>query len=244
MSIWYTEAGEGEPVVLLHSTAADSGMWDGQWEALAARHRVIKVDYRGFGHTPFRSDGPYSDSGDVADVLAALGVGRAALVGASGGGMVALELAAAGLADKLVLLNPISTLPPTPDLREFWAEEGQLLEAGDVAGAAALNVRTLLGPAAGEAAGEHLLRMQRRAFDVQLAADPEPEQSEVEVIPAKIDVPALVVSGAHDLPYFRASARHLASELPQGRLLELDWAGHLPALERPEEITALLLDYL
>lgn len=244
MTIWYEEAGTGDPVVLLHSTAADSGMWDGQWQALAARHRVIRVDYRGYGRTPYQADAPYSDSGDVADLLAELGVARAALVGASGGGMVALELAAAGLAERLVLLNSPSTLPPTPDLRAYWEEEGRLLEAGDVAGAAQLNVDLLLGPDADEAARRRLLEMQRHAFETQLGADPEPVQIDNEIDLATVDVPALVVSGSLDLPFFRDCSRHLADTLPDARLVVLDWAGHLPAMERPEEVTALLLDYL
>ncbi|WP_171074361.1 alpha/beta fold hydrolase [Nonomuraea basaltis] len=45
-------------------------------------------------------------------------------------------------------------------------------------------------------------------------------------------------------PVVLLCARHLAGELPRGRLVELEWAGHLPALERPEEINRLLLDYL
>ncbi|MEV0829527.1 alpha/beta fold hydrolase [Nonomuraea rubra] len=244
MTIWHGERGTGEPVVLLHSTATDSGMWDAQEAALAERFRVIKVDFRGYGRTPYQADKPYSDAGDVAEVLAALGVSRPAVVASSGAGRVALELATAGLAGRLVLLNPLSTLEPTPDLRAYWAEENRLLEAGDVQGAAELNARTLLGPEAGEEAWQRLVAMQRHAFEVQLAADPEPEQFEGEVRPAEIDVPALVVAGAHDLPYFLESARHLVGELPQARLVELPWAGHLPALERPEEINALLLDYL
>ncbi|NUR93530.1 MAG: alpha/beta hydrolase [Nonomuraea sp.] len=244
MTIWYEEAGSGDPVVLLHSTAADSRMWDGQWEALTARFRVIRVDYRGFGRTPFQAEAPYSDSGDVADLMAELGLSRATLVGASGGGMVALELAAAGLASRLVLLNSPSTLAPTPDLRAYWEKEGRLLEAGDVTGAAQLNVDLLLGPEADDAARARLLEMQSHAFEVQLAADPEPVQIDNEIDLTTIDVPALVVLGAHDLPFFRDSARHLAATLPDARLIELEWAGHLPAMERPEEITALLLDYL
>lgn len=244
MTIWYEERGTGEPVVLLHSSAADSGMWDAQWEALSTRFRVIKVDFRGYGRSPYAAREPYSDAGDVAKVLAALGVTRAAMVGSSGGGRTALELACAGLAGRLVLLNPISTLEPTPDLRAYWQEENRLLEEGDVQGAAELNARTLLGPEATEPAWRRLVAMQRHAFEVQLAADPEPEQVEGELTLAQVDVPALVVAGAHDLPYFRDSARHLAGELPQARLLELEWAGHLPALERPEEINGLLLDYL
>ncbi|MEV4089243.1 alpha/beta fold hydrolase [Nonomuraea fuscirosea] len=244
MTIWHAERGTGEPVVLLHSSAADSGMWDPQWEALAGRFRVIKVDFRGYGHTPYQADGRYNHADDVAKVLAALGVTRAAMVGSSGGGRVALELAAAGLAGRLVLLNPIVDLEPTPDLRAFWDEEERLLERGQVEAATELNVRTLLGPEADEAARLRLARMQRHAFELQLGADPEPEQFERELSPPDLDVPALVVTGGHELPYFVATARKLAGDMPRARLLELPWAGHLPSLERPEEINRLLLDYL
>ncbi|MCF6473353.1 alpha/beta hydrolase [Nonomuraea sp. MG754425] len=244
MTIWHAERGCGDPVVLLHSSAADSGMWDAQEEALSERFRVIKVDFRGYGRTPYRADGPYSDADDVAEVLTALGVRRAALVGSSSGADTALRLAAAGLADRLVLLNPGAEIEPTPDLTGYWAEENRLLTAGDAQGAAELNARLLLGPETTAEARARLLAMQRHAFELQLAADPEPEQTEREVSPADVRVPTLVVGGAHDLPFFRRSARHLAAELPDARLVELDWAGHLPALERPEEISALLLDYL
>ncbi|NJP92436.1 alpha/beta hydrolase [Nonomuraea sp. FMUSA5-5] len=244
MTIWHSERGTGEPVVLLHSTAADSGMWDAQEEALAARFRVIKVDFRGYGHTPYKADGPYSDADDVIEVLTALDIRRARLVGASAGAWVALQLATAGLAERLVLLNPPSDLEPTSDLRDYWKEENRLLEAGDVQGATELNARLLLGPEASQENRRRMEAMQRHAFEVQLAADPEPEQTEREVSLPGVDVPALVVAGGHDLPFFQESARHVAAALPQGRLLELPWAGHLPALERPEEISALLLDYL
>ncbi|MEV0590756.1 alpha/beta fold hydrolase [Nonomuraea cavernae] len=242
MTIWYEEAGSGDPVVLLASSAADAGMWDGQWEALAGRFRVIRADYRGFGRTPYEAAEPYSDAGDVLEVLGALGVGRAALVGSSYGCRVALQLS--HLADRLVLLNPGSDLPATPDLKEFGAEENRLLEAGDVAAAAELNARTWLGPEAGAATRERLVAMQAHAFAMQLAADPEPSQFEPDYVLSAVEAPALVVGGAHDLPYFQRSARHVAAELPRAELLELGWAGHLPALERPREIAALLLDYL
>ncbi|MEV0237240.1 alpha/beta hydrolase [Nonomuraea sp. NPDC050786] len=244
MTIWHAEHGTGEPVVLLHSGAVDSGMWDAQVEALSGRFRVITVDFRWYGRSAFHADGPYSDAGDVIRVLDELKVSRAALVASSGASEVALELAAAGLADRLVLLNPVSALPATDDVKAYWQEEERLLEEGDVQGAAELNARTLLGPEATREAFGRVVEMQRHAFEVQLAADPEPERVKGEVAAAEIDLPALVVVGARDLPYFLAGARHLAGELPRARLVELEWAGHLPALERPEEINRLLLDYL
>ncbi|MEU0570976.1 alpha/beta hydrolase [Nonomuraea sp. NPDC005983] len=244
MTIWYEEAGAGEPLVLLHSGVVDSRMWDPQWQALSERFRVIRVDYRGFGRTPFRADEPYSDCGDVAAVLAELGVTKATFVASSYGCRVALQLAQPGLAERLVLLNPGSELPATPDVEAFGTEENRLLELGDVQAAAELNARTWLGPDATPDVHERVVEMQRHAFTVQLAADPEPSQFSPELDLASIQAPALVVVGAHDLLLFRQSARHLAEHLPHAELVELDWAGHLPSLERPDEIQALLLDYL
>jgi pimeloyl-ACP methyl ester carboxylesterase len=242
VTIWYEQAGSGEPVVLLASSAADAGMWDAQWQPLAERFRVIRVDYRGFGHTPYAAAEPYSDSGDVAEVLAELGVSRAALVGASYGCSVALELA--HLATRLVLMNPGSDLPRTPDFTAFAEEEDRLLEAGDAQGAAELNARTWLGPEADDETRRRVIAMQHHAFTMQLAADPEPSQFRPGYDLGTIQAPALVVTGPYDLEFFRRSARHIAAELPHAELVELDWAGHLPALERPAEVTGLLLDYL
>ncbi|MBG0831781.1 alpha/beta hydrolase [Planomonospora sp. ID67723] len=246
MTIMFDDGGSGSPVVLLHSSTADSRMWDPQWEVLTGRFRVVRPDLRGYGRTPYAADRPYSDSGDVAELLAAIEVERAVLVGSSHGAGVALELAAAhpGLVSRLVLLNPGSGLKATPDLKAFGAEENRLLEAGEIEAAVELNVRTWLGPEAGEEVRARLAEMQRHAFQVQLAADPEPSQLEGEVDLAKVEAPALVVSGAHDLPYFQLSARRVAAELPSARLVELPWAGHLPSMERPEEITALILEFI
>ena len=51
--LWAQAAGQGTGVVLAHAGIADSRMWDPQWAALAARHRVVRYDLRGFvAHLP------------------------------------------------------------------------------------------------------------------------------------------------------------------------------------------------
>ncbi|MCG5214772.1 alpha/beta fold hydrolase [Streptosporangium sp. KLBMP 9127] len=247
MSLAYDDSLDGDKVVvLLHSGAADARMWDPQWGPLTERFRVIRPDFRGYGRTPYAADEPYSDPGDVADLLAALGLRQVTLVGASYGGRVALELATShpDLVSALVLLDAGGGLPPTPDLRAFGAEEDRLLSEGDVEGAVELNVRTWLGPEADEQTRERLTQMQRHAFEVQLAADPEPSQFAGEIDLDKIEVPALVVSGAHDLPYFQQTADHLAERLSGATRVHLEWAGHLPGMERPAEITERLIHFL
>ncbi|GLX00052.1 alpha/beta hydrolase [Microtetraspora sp. NBRC 16547] len=244
--IWHEVAGAGDPVVLLHAGTADARMWDPQWEALTASFRVVRLEFRGYGRSPWAADGPYSDDGDVAALLDSLGMSEVAVVGASYGGRVALELATGhpGLVSRLVLLNAGCGLPETPDMEEFGAEEMRLIEAGDIAGAADLNARTWLGPEADEVTRARLAEMQRDAFEVQLKADPEPERLRGELDPARIQAPTLVVSGERDLVYFQETARHLARTMPQASLLRLDWAGHLPSLERPAETTRIIQEFL
>ena len=47
-----------------------------------------------------------------------------------------------------------------------------------------------------------------------------------------------------DLPDFRLIAARLAALLPGARPVELPWAGHLPTLERPQELSAMLTAFL
>jgi pimeloyl-ACP methyl ester carboxylesterase len=186
---------------------------------------------------------PFVDSDDVAELLDHLRIKQAMVVGSSFGGRVALELAASRpeLVGRLLLLCPaFQGLPPTPAVARFTAEESELLERGDIAGVVELNVRTWLGPSADEPTRERVRTMQRRALELQRAAGDLPETQVADVDPATIHVPALVVTGHHDMDHFQAIARHLVATLPQGRLLELPWAGHLPSLERPAEVTGLL----
>ena len=79
-----------------------------------------------------------------------------------------------------------TTWSRTDDLRALWAEENKLLEAGDVDGATDLNVRRWIGPDADDDARELLRTMQKRAFDVQLAAGDDLENEEYAVEPGKI----------------------------------------------------------
>lgn len=239
--------GSGPTVVLLHAGVADLRMWDAQATALASTHQVVRCDLRGFGQTPLAPGTSYADAQDVLDLLAELGVDTFALVGASSGGRVALQVASTvpERVNRLVLLGASSDLVERTDaVRAFGAEEDRLLEAGDVAAATELNVQTWLGPEAGAAAKELVREMQARAFEVQLAAGDDVEGRDLDVLPERLTMPVTVVFGSHDLDFFAATAREVARLVPTARLVELDWAGHLPALERPDETTDLLREAL
>ncbi|WP_308738190.1 alpha/beta fold hydrolase [Knoellia flava] len=244
--IAHDDEGSGPAVVLLHAGVADRRMWAPVVASLATDHRVVAPDLRGFGDTPLPGEA-YADADDVVRLLDVLGIERASVVGASFGGRVALELATRhpGRVVSLVLLCAAHRgLEVTdPVLLAFGEREDALLETGDVEGATTLNVETWAGPDMTAEVRDDLAAMQRRAFEVQLAADeldPPPQPERVEVDPADVAAPTLVVSGAHDVQHFRDLAVLLARDIPGAVLVELDWAGHLPALERPHDTVALL----
>jgi 3-oxoadipate enol-lactonase len=242
MLLHHTVTGAGPPVLLLHSTASDSRQWDPQRAALAADHTVVTPDLRGFGRSPFPPE-PYADAEDVLRLMDHLGIATTALVGSSGGGRVALQVASAApeRVSALVLLCAAAPgVERTPQLRAFAEREEALLEAGDVEAATELNVRTWLGPDAGAQARELLRTTQRQAFTVQLAIGEEPEERPVDIDLGRITAPTTVVCGLLDLDFFRSVAQHLVAGLPAAKYVELAWAGHLPNLERPDETTALI----
>lgn len=108
-NIHYFEVGQGPAVILLHGLGAVKEIWLPNIGALAAAHHVYAIDQIGFG----QSDKPLLDYriATFSDFLYAFmqsqNVSRAALVGNSLGGWIALEFTAAhpDMVDKLVLVD-------------------------------------------------------------------------------------------------------------------------------------------
>ena len=236
----YDVAGTGPPLVLLHAGVADRHMWDDVVAPLSSAFTVITPDLRGFGQSPIGT-GLYSHVDDVASVLGELGVDRAAVVGASFGGLVALQLAHAAphLVDALVL-----AAPPLPGwtwsaaMTGFWEEEDAALERGDLDAAVEVNVTMWAG--ADPAVRARVREMQRRAFELQLDSPAEARDDPVD--PSAVGAPTLVVVGSADLPDFAGIADHLVATMPDATKRVVDGAGHLVAMERPAEFAALVAD--
>jgi len=257
MTLHHEVRGDGPAVLLLHAGIADSRMWEPLVAHLVdAGHRTIACDLRGFGRTPLEP-GVVSNAGDVVALLDELAIDRATVVGASFGGRVALELAlrAPERVAALVLLAPgLDEFDASPELDAFAEAEDAMVEAQDADGVVGLNVRFWV-----ERPGERdpadvdpevldlVATMQRAAYDAQIGIDAEFEETETPVARrlGEIAAPALVVVGADDVADFRAIAARLADELPgAGPVVTIPRAAHLPALERPDAVAAVVLPFL
>lgn len=251
----YETAGEGTNVVLLHAGVADRRMWEPQWEALAKEHRVVRYDMRGFGRSPIPPE-PYSHAVDLVNLLKKLRIDRAVLIGASLGGRVALELAVSqpDLVTGLVLVGAV--LPGhdwSGAFRAFAAEENDALEKGDIEAAVDVNLRTWVDGRRPREEVDQKVReligvMQRRAFELQLAAGDEAEEEllepRLESRLGTIQQPALVLVGEKDLSDIHKIAMRLRRELPNAQHSVIARAAHVASLERPIEFNELVLWFL
>jgi pimeloyl-ACP methyl ester carboxylesterase len=236
-------------VVLIHAGICDSGMWDPQWRSLAGSHRLLRLDLRGFGRSPLPPE-PYSNARDVLDVMDAAGIERAAVIGASLGGSVALEVAVAAPERVSALVLACSGLPAhewSADVRDYWAVEEAAIERGDLDAAADANVRFWIGPA-GAAVRARVHAMQLRALELQVPVgedDPEvPLVADLNARLGEIAAPALVVAGALDHRDIHAIAARLVAALPHATRADIAAAAHLPSLERPAAFDAAVAPFL
>lgn len=235
-------------VLLLHAGIADRRMWEQQVDALeGAGHRVVAPDLPGYGDAAL-------EPGEVAyvDVAAShVNNGSAAVVGCSFGGRIALELAfhRPELVDRLVLIGAaVAGWEPSEAAAAGFAEEEEMLERGDLAAAAAQQARMWLAPDAAPAVRKLTEAMTLCSYELQLPVDDQvqatwPQPSATERLP-EVAAPTLVLVGTEDVDDIRAMADHLAGQIPGARLAKIEGAGHLPSLERPDELNQLLLDFL
>ena len=246
-------------MLLLHAGVGDRRLWDEQVDAFAERHLVVRPDLRGFGESPLPG-GPFSYVEDVRALLDHLELERAAVVGNSHGGRVAVDLALAHpdrvRALVLVAAN-ITGFEGSPALDAFDEQEEALLDAGKIDEAVELNLRTWLDGTGRTTAPvsqkvrDSVAEMQRHAFETVVAAyerTPPPGPVCRAEPPAvarlqELDVPTLVVVCEHDQPDFRLLAERLASSIPGAERAAMS-TGHLAAVEQPEEFNRLVLAFL
>jgi pimeloyl-ACP methyl ester carboxylesterase len=243
--LWYDEAGDGPAVLLLHGGLGDSELWEPVVPFLAERFRTIRTDLRFFGKSTGPA-APWSWHDDVIALLDELGVERAALVGLSLGGRIALEIALDS-PERLWALGLVAPGLSGHDGAAYTEEQGVRLEsalaAGDIEAAIAID----LEPWAPLGVDERIRRLWHATPD----ANPLPDV--VEPLPppggaakprlAELALPTLVVTAAHDPAGFRAIGPLVAREAPNARHVELD-SDHYLTLREPELVSRVLLDFL
>ena len=127
------ETGEGPPLLLLHGLMGSAQNWGGMAKRLGLRHRVVAMDARNHGASGHAPGMQYAAlAADVAETLAARGLTRAAVLGHSMGGKIAMMLALTRpeLVERLVVADMAPVRYLAPSRAYVHAMQGMALTPG------------------------------------------------------------------------------------------------------------------
>ncbi len=248
----YAVSGDGPALLLLHAFPLGLFMWEAQAEALAASHRVIRFDARGFGGSD-PGQGPLTMEGiadDGALLLDHLGVAKAVVGGCSMGGYAAFAFVRrhpqrlAGL-----VLQDTRAGADTDE-----AKAGRAALAGKVlAEGASAAVSAFLPKLVGETTKRERELLVDGLRERILATSPQAIADALHGLAARADsrptlaevrVPTLVLVGTEDVLTPPAESEAMAAAIAGARLEVVPRAGHLANLERPDAVNAALSAFL
>lgn len=241
--LWYDEAGSGQTVLLLHGGLGDSGLWEPVVPFLAERFRTIRTDLRFYGRST-GPNAPWSWQEDAIGVLDALGIERAAIVGLSMGGKLALDIALAH-PDRLWAVAGVAPGLGGHDGGAYTAEHEARFEAAEDKIEAMMEIDFEVWAPLG--ADDRIRRLWRATPDANPLPDGleplEPAGAPAKERLAELTVPTLIVTASHDPRGMREIGPLVEREAPNARHLELD-SDHYLTLREPELLSGVLLEFL
>lgn len=252
-------SGGGPPVVLLHGFTGSARAWGAFGGLLAERHTVVAVDVVGHG----QSDRPATAAAytmpraatDCVEAVRLAGFARAAWLGYSMGGRLALFVAAEHPAavERLVLVGASAGLRSAQERRERVAADEALAARIEREGVPAFvdswealplfATQRRLPAAARETIRAGRLANQPEGLAGSLRGMGTGAQPPLHDRLRAIATPTLVLAGAEDERYVTIG-QDLASALPAGRFATVAGAGHAAHTECPADTARLVLAFL
>jgi pimeloyl-ACP methyl ester carboxylesterase len=247
----YEERGSGPPLLLVHGTGGYADLWSPVLDGLARSYRVIAYDRRGFARSPAALGGGLAEHArDAAALLDALGASPARVVGWSGGGVIALDLAASfpDYVAALILAEPAVhlTTHPTLGAAAMSMRSGfQRYVRRDPASAALEMYRWASGYKTGGNTFDALPEAWREQMFAHAPATVHEMDQMIRPYPTRaairsIECPVTVIEGDLSDPAFAGAAGFVRRLLPQARTVSLPGAAHMLHIDQPESWVELV----
>ena len=233
----------GAPILFLHGVGSGKSVWQPQLDHYRGARPAIAIDCPGYGDSELVSGATRDDYARAAfAVLDALGHDAAHLCGLSLGGVVAIAMhaLAPGRCLSLILAD---TFAAHPDGRAIY--ERSLAGSADMRALAQARVDVLMAQPADPS-------LRSAVVETMAAIDPAAYRIGAEVVwladqsdrIAEIDVPTLVICGAHDVITPPPLSEDLARAIPRSEYVLIDGAGHLSNIEQPDRFNAAVDRFL
>ncbi len=243
--------GEGDAVLMLHGLGGSSNTWTSVMGVLT-RFRAIRIDLPGSARS-YRAEGALSIERFVQcawKVLSDLKVNKVHLLGHSLGAIVATHLAAAEptLVRSLCLFGPL--LAPPDGARANIRARGQKARAEGAAGMQAIADALVQASTASETkqrrpvavayVRESLMRQDPDGYARTCDALADAQSADI----SAITCPTLLVTGDEDVISPPQAVRQIADKISGARVEVLRACGHWTPVEKPEECSELLRQFL
>lgn len=254
--IAYSDTGGGEPVVMIHCSAAHRDQWEPLGETLGNRFRTIAPDQWGCGESdPWPGHAPFTLAAEAAPVLAIIDAIDVPvhLVGHSYGGGVALLVAC----ERPDALRSLTLIEPSafhllrqggrPDRDRFYeiatvsAAVNDAVLSGDYRGCTERFIDYWNGPGAWDRTSERAraelsARLPKVALDFRALFHEETELA----IYRQIGVPTLLLCGEVSPAPSRRIVEMLAAVLPHSRVEAIPGAGHMSPFTHANAVNAVI----
>lgn len=256
----YLEAGEGPPLVLLHSGEFGGNAelcWEYLIPLLAPHFRVIAPDWLGFGETAKVHDFESKRARmfwHMARFVEVMAIDKAHFVGNSMGGTFLLQMASERPCrlpiDRMVSISGGGFVPANEHRQRLLDYDGSEASMVQVLEAIFEDPVWYSDPA--YIKRRHAISIAPGAWESIAAArfrsPSAPARSEfgnVDTTPyGNITAPTLIIAGARDKLRLPGYADELVSQIPGASLAVLEDGGHCPNIELPEETASLILPFL
>lgn len=248
----YRDEGSGPPVVFLHAFPLNQTMWDEQVAEFSGTHRIITLDWRGFGGSGLGAENssPSIFADDLAGLLDRLKINRATICGLSMGGYSAFAFYRkyAERVSALILCDTRATA----DTEEGKQARFEMAKTVRRDGASAMiepmiprllgettrqtkpaiieRVKQMIEVAQSEGIAQALIGMAYRADSTDLLS--------------QIACPTLIVVGEEDQLTPPSDAESMHRAIPSSQLQIINQAGHLPNLETTAAFNQIVGQFL
>ncbi len=238
------------PIVLVHGFGADKEGWLVTARRLGRQHSLVIPDLPGFGAAgaiPKHAASAAAQARVLAALLDELGYPRVHLVGSSMGGGISLRFAR-DYPERTASMTLIGSAGPIVEKSELGhaldrGENPLLTSSPDDIGRLLQFVAETLPPMPGSVRRYLGAERYARRDALALAWDGWLTPPTTEGIPESLEsiaTPTLVIQGERDRVIHPATGKALAARLPNARLELLEGVGHLPMMEKPKLIAALI----
>jgi 3-oxoadipate enol-lactonase len=250
--IFYEIRGTGPPVVLLHSFPCDHEFWTPIAAALDSRYRLILPDLRGHGDSEI-GEGPAlmaKHANDIARVLDAVGIGKAAFIGCSIGGYILFEFWRR-FRTRVTALALCDTRPQadTPEARSNRLQAAaKVLEQGIEPFLETmipkLMGRTTLATRPDLVEGARAMMRKMSAEDINQVQQGMAARPDSVADLKTINVPTLIAIGEEDVLSTVADGELMRQNIAGSQLKVIPKAGHYAPWEQPEAVGTILRQFL